>query len=229
MNIKLFIGVCRMTAKNLFLLGSMVFLLSACGGSDETAQQDSEQLPVEQVTPTPSATPINLTGITGDSVVTKTQVSGAVASSRGVVGTTVANSQATITLSQINEVIQGNITFLLSVSDPDGISAVNLVLPSVNKSLALCTQACGTDFEQSVIGLSPYFYGVDPGDLRLEIWITDNLNNQALADAVTANWQPYQIEGTTAQRDGQTINLAWKENENLNVCPSHCAVVPSIW
>ena len=216
MNIKLFIGVCRMTAKNLFLLGSMVFLLSACGGSDETAQQDSEQLPVEQVTPTPSATPINLTGITGNSVVTKTQVSGAVASSRGVVGTTVANSQATITLSQINEVIQGNITFLLSVSDPDGISAVNLVLPSVNKSLALCTQACGTDFEQSVIGLSPYFYGVDPGDLRLEIWITDSLNNQVLADAVTANWQPYQIEGTTAQRDGQTINLAWKENENLN-------------
>ena len=216
MNIKLFIGVCRMTAKNLFLLGSMVFLLSACGGSDETAQQDSEQLPVEQVTPTPSATPINLTGITGNSVVTKTQVSGAVASSRGVVGTTVANSQATITLSQINEVIQGNITFLLSVSDPDGISAVNLVLPSVNKSLALCTQACGTDFEQPVIGLSPYFYGVDPGDLRLEIWITDSLNNQVLADAVTANWQPYQIEGTTAQRDGQTINLAWKENENLN-------------
>ncbi len=216
MNIKLFIGVCRMTAKSLFLLGSMVFLLSACGGSDETAQEDSEQLPVEQVTPSPSATPINLTGITGDSVVTKTQVSGAVASSRGVVGTTVANSQATITLSQINEVIQGNITFLLSVSDPDGISAVNLVLPSVNKSLALCTQACGTDFEQSVIGLSPYFYGVDPGDLRLEIWITDSLNNQVLADAVTANWQPYQIEGTTAQRDGQTINLAWQENENLN-------------
>jgi len=216
LNIKLFIGVCRMTAKNLFLLGSMVFLLSACGGSDETAQQDSEQLPVEQVTPTPSATPINLTGITGNSVVTKTQVSGAVASSRGVVGTTVANSQATITLSQISEVIQGNITFLLSVSDPDGISAVNLVLPSVNKSLALCTQACGTDFEQPVIGLSPYFYGVDPGDLRLEIWITDSLNNQVLADAVTANWQPYQIEGTTAQRDGQTINLAWKENENLN-------------
>ena len=216
MNIKLFIGVCRMTAKSLFLLGSMVFLLSACGGSDETAQQDSEQLPVEQVTPSPSATPINLTGITGDSVVTKTQVSGAVASSRGVVGTTVANSQATITLSQTNEVIQGNITFLLSVSDPDGISAVNLVLPSVNKSLALCTQACGTDFEQSVIGLSPYFYGVDPGDLRLEIWITDSLNNQVLADAVTANWQPYQIEGTTAQRDGQTIKLAWQENENLN-------------
>ncbi|KYL33222.1 hypothetical protein A2I98_14425 [Pseudoalteromonas agarivorans] len=194
----------------------MVFLLSACGGSDETAQEDLEQLPVEQVTPTPSATPINLTGITGESVVTKTQVSGAVASSRGVVGTTVANSQATITLSQTNEVIQGNITFLLSVSDPDGISAVNLVLPSVNKSLALCTQACGTDFEQSVIGLSPYFYGVDPGDLRLEIWITDSLNNQVLADAVTANWQPYQIEGTTAQRDGQTINLAWQENENLN-------------
>ncbi|TMO79727.1 hypothetical protein CWC16_11220 [Pseudoalteromonas sp. S3776] len=205
-----------MTAKNLFLLGLMVFLLSACGGSDETAQQNSEQLPVEQVTPTPSATPINLTGIAGNSVVTKTQVSGAVASSRGVVGTTVANSQATITLSQVNEVIQGNITFLLSVSDPDGISAVNLVLPSVNKSLALCTQACGTAFEQSVIGLSPYFYGVEPGDLRLEIWITDNLNNQVLADAVTTNWQPYQIEGISAQRDGQSINLSWQANDNLN-------------
>ena len=216
MNTKLFIGVCRMTAKNLFLLGLMVFLLSACGGSDETAQQNSEQLPVEQVTPPPSATPINLTGIAGNSVVTKTQVSGAVASSRGVVGTTVANSQATITLSQVNEVIQGNITFLLSVSDPDGISAVNLVLPSVNKSLALCSQACGTAFEQSVIGLSPYFYGVEPGDLRLEIWITDNLNNQVLADAVTTNWQPYQIEGISAQRDGQSINLSWQANDNLN-------------
>ncbi|KPZ52489.1 Ig-like domain-containing protein [Pseudoalteromonas sp. P1-25] len=205
-----------MTAKNLFLLGLMVFLLSACGGSDETAQQNSEQLPVEQVTPTPSATPINLTGIAGNSIVTKTQVSGAVASSRGVVGTTVANSQATITLSQVNEVIQGNITFLLSVSDPDGISAVNLVLPSVNKSLALCTQACGTAFEQSVIGLSPYFYGVESGDLRLEIWITDSLNNQVLADAVTTNWQPYQIEGISAQRDGQSINLSWQANDNLN-------------
>ncbi|BED87955.1 hypothetical protein PspMM1_04230 [Pseudoalteromonas sp. MM1] len=205
-----------MTAKNLFLLGSMVFLLSACGGSEEASQQASEQLPVELVTPPSSASPINLTGVTGNSIVTKTQVSGAVASSRGVVGTTVANSQATITLSQTNEVIQGNITFLLSVSDPDGINAVNLVLPSVNKSLALCTQTCGTNFEQSVIGLNPYFYGVDPGDLRLEIWITDSLNNQVLADAVTVNWQPYQIVGATAQRDGQTINLAWQENENLN-------------
>jgi len=205
-----------MIAKNLFLLTLLVFLLSACGGADETAQQVSEQPPVEQVTPTPSTTPLNLTGITANSVVTKTQISGAVASSRGVVGTTVANSQATITLSQVNEVIQGNITFLLDVSDPDEISSVDLVLPSVNKSLALCTESCGTRFEQSVIGLSPYFYGIEPGDLRLEIWVTDSLNNKVLADAVTANWRPYQIEGATAQRDGQSINLSWQANENIN-------------
>ncbi len=206
-----------MTAKNPFLLGLMVFLLSACGGSsEEAAQQESVPTPEGQESPTPSTNTINLTGVTGETITTKVLVSGAVSTNRGVVGSNVANSQATITLSQINEVIQGNITFLLGVSDPDGINAVNLVLPSVNKSLPICTQECGTNFEQSVIGLSPYFYGIDAGDLRLEIWITDNLNNQVLADAITVSWQPYKIEGTTAQRDEQSINLSWQANENLN-------------
>ncbi|TMP05576.1 hypothetical protein CWC11_09600 [Pseudoalteromonas sp. S3178] len=206
-----------MTAKNPFLLGLMVFLLSACGGSsEEAAQQESVPTPEGQESPTPSINTINLTGVTGETITTKVLVSGAVSTNRGVVGSNVANSQATITLSQLNEIIQGNITFLLGVSDPDGIDAVNLVLPSVNKSLPICTQECGTDFEQSVIGLSPYFYGIDAGDLRLEIWITDNLNNQVLADAITVSWQPYKIEGTTAQRDEQNINLSWQENENLN-------------
>ncbi|MEG3756670.1 Ig-like domain-containing protein [Pseudoalteromonas carrageenovora] len=206
-----------MTAKNPFLLGLMVFLLSACGGSsEEAAQQESVPTPEGQESPTPSTNTINLTGVTGETITTKVLVSGAVSTNRGVVGSNVANSQATITLSQINEVIQGNITFLLGVSDPDGINAVNLVLPSVNKSLPICTQECGTNFEQSVIGLSPYFYGIDAGDLRLEIWITDSLNNQVLADAITVSWQPYKIEGTTAQRDEQSINLSWQANENLN-------------
>ncbi|MBQ4799501.1 tandem-95 repeat protein [Pseudoalteromonas sp. MMG006] len=206
-----------MTAKNLFLHGLMVFLLSACGGSSEEAsQQESVSTPVELDSPSSLANTINLAGVTGETITTKVQVSGAVAASRGVVGSAIANSQATITLSQIDEIIQGNITFLLSVSDPDGINAVNLVLPSVSKSLPICTQECGTDFEQSVIGLSPYFYGIDAGDLRLEIWITDSLNNQVLADAITFSWQPYKIEGTTVQRDNQTINLSWQANENLN-------------
>jgi len=206
-----------MTAKNPFLLGLMVFLLSACGGSsEEAAQQESVPTPEGQESPPPSTNTINLTGVTGETITTKVLVSGAVSTNRGVVGSNVANSQASITLSQINEVIQGNITFLLGVSDPDGINAVNLVLPSVNKSLPICTQECGTNLEQSVIGLSPYFYGIDAGDLRLEIWITDSLNNQVLADAITVSWQPYKIEGTTAQRDEQSINLSWQANENLN-------------
>ncbi|MEL0633109.1 Ig-like domain-containing protein [Pseudoalteromonas carrageenovora] len=206
-----------MTAKNLFLHSLMVFLLSACGGSsEETSQQESVSTPVELDSSAPLTDTVNLAGVTGQTITTKVQVSGAVASNRGVVGSAIANSQATITLSQVDEIIQGNITFLLSVSDPDGINAVNLVLPSVSKSLPICTQECGTDFEQSVIGLSPYFYGIDAGDLRLEIWITDSLNNQVLADAITISWQPYKIEGTTVQRDNQTINLSWQANENLN-------------
>ncbi|WP_166419768.1 Ig-like domain-containing protein [Pseudoalteromonas sp. Z1A8] len=205
-----------MTAKNLFLLGSMVFLLSACGGSEETSQQELVSSPIGKAPSTSPAGTLNLSGVIGETITTKTQVSGAISSSRGIVGSATANAQATISLSQPNEVIQGNITFLLAVSDPDGINAVNLVLPSVNKSLAICTQECGTNFEQSIIGLSPYFYGLNAGDLRLEIWITDSLSNQVLADAITVSWQPYQIEGVTAQRDGQTINLSWQANENLN-------------
>ncbi|MBH0025423.1 tandem-95 repeat protein [Pseudoalteromonas sp. SWN29] len=205
-----------MTAKNLFLLGSMVFLLSACGGSEETSQQELVSSPIGKAPSTSPAGTLNLSGVIGETITTKTQVSGAISSSRGIVGSATANAQATITLSQPNKVIQGNITFLLAVSDPDGINAVNLVLPSVNKSLAICTQECGTNFEQSIIGLSPYFYGLNAGDVRLEIWITDSLSNQVLADAITVSWQPYQIEGVTAQRDGQTINLSWQANENLN-------------
>ncbi|WP_350547201.1 hypothetical protein, partial [Pseudoalteromonas sp. 5-MNA-CIBAN-0065] len=93
---------------------------------------------------------------------------------------------------------------------------VNLVLPSVNKSISLCSSDCGVDYEKSIIGLNPALYGATPGEIRLEIWITDTLNNQALADAITFNWQPYQIEGVTAQRDEDNINLSWQANPELN-------------
>ncbi|MBH0060067.1 tandem-95 repeat protein [Pseudoalteromonas sp. NZS71] len=205
-----------MTAKNIFLLGSMVFLLSACGGSEESPAQETIQSPTaEVVTPTVTSY-INLAGVIASNQTKNTKVLGAVTSSRGVVGSSIANTRANIVFSQTNETVQGNVSFLLEASDTDGIAEVNLVLPSVNKSISLCSSDCGFDYEKSIIGLSPALYGVTPGEIRLEIWITDTLNNQVLADAITFNWQPYQIEGVTAQRDEDNINLSWQANPELN-------------
>ncbi|MDN3384151.1 Ig-like domain-containing protein [Pseudoalteromonas sp. APC 3358] len=205
-----------MTAKNIFLLGSMVFLLSACGGSEESPAQETIQSPTaEVVTPTVTSY-INLAGVIASNQTKNTKVLGAVTSSRGVVGSSIANTRANIVFSQTNETVQGNVSFLLEASDTDGIAEVNLVLPSVNKSISLCSSDCGFDYEKSIIGLSPALYGVTPGEIRLEIWITDTLNNQVLADAITFNWQPYQIEGVTAQRDEDNINLSWQANSELN-------------
>ncbi|MEI8654115.1 Ig-like domain-containing protein [Pseudoalteromonas sp. Hal273] len=205
-----------MTAKNLFLLGSMLFLLSACGGSEESPTQEAIQSPTAEVIPPTVTSYINLAGVIASNQTKSTKVLGAVTSSRGVVGTSLANTRADIVFSQTNDTVQGNVSFLLEASDTDGIAEVNLVLPSVNKSISLCSLDCGFDYEKSIIGLSPALYGVTPGEIRLEIWITDTLNNQVLADAITFNWQPYQIEGVTAQRDEDNINLSWQANSELN-------------
>ncbi|MEZ7490620.1 Ig-like domain-containing protein [Pseudoalteromonas distincta] len=205
-----------MTAKNLFLLGSMVFLLSACGGSEESPTQETIQSPTAEVVPPTVTSYINLAGVIASNQTKSTKVLGAVTSSRGVVGASLANTRANIVLSQTNDTVQGNVSFLLEASDTDGIAEVNLVLPSVNKSISLCSSDCGVGYEKSIIGLSPALYGVTPGEIRLEIWITDTLNNQVLADAITFNWQPYQIEGVTAQRDEDNINLSWQANPELN-------------
>ncbi|EGI74674.1 hypothetical protein PH505_ae00740 [Pseudoalteromonas distincta] len=205
-----------MTAKNIFLLGSMVFLLSACGGSEESPTQEAIQSPKAEVIPPTVTNYINLAGVIASNQTKSTKVLGAVTSSRGVVGASLANTRANIVFSQTNDTVQGNVSFLLEASDTDGIAEVNLVLPSVNKSISLCSFDCGVDYEKSIIGLNPALYGVIPGEIRLEIWITDTLNNQALADAITFNWQPYQIEGVTAQRDEDNINLSWQANPELN-------------
>ena len=205
-----------MTAKNIFLLGSMVFLLSACGGSEESPAQETIQSPTAEVVPPTVTSYINLAGVIASNQTKSTKVLGAVTSSRGVVGASLANTRANIVFPQTNDTVQGNVSFLLEASDTDGIAEVNLVLPSVNKSISLCSSDCGVGYEKSIIGLSPALYGVIPGEIRLEIWITDTLNNQVLADAITFNWQPYQIEGVTAQRDEDNINLSWQANPELN-------------
>ncbi|KAF7779283.1 hypothetical protein PMAN_a0142 [Pseudoalteromonas marina] len=216
-----------MTAKKHLLLGSMMFALSACGGSDEQQPQASAQAPTSTVNPPAVASYVNLVGVLASNKTTQIQILGENTVSRGAVGSAIANSQATIGFTQ-TETVQGNVSFLLSARDPDGISEINLVLPSVNKSLPICSSDCGNEYERSVIGLSPSIYGASAGELRLEIWITDTLQNQVLADAITFSWQPHQIVGVTAQREDQGINLAWQANNELNRYNVYIATQPGV-
>ncbi|WP_277053958.1 Ig-like domain-containing protein [Pseudoalteromonas marina] len=216
-----------MTAKKHLLLGSMMFALSACGGSDEQQPQASTQAPTATVNPPAVASYVNLAGVLASNKKTRIQVLGENTASRGAVGSAIANSQATIGFTQ-TETVQGNVSFLLNARDPDGISEINLVLPSVNKSLPICSSDCGNEYERSVIGLSPSIYGASAGELRLEIWITDTLQNQVLADAITFSWQPHQIVGVTAQREDQGINLTWQANTELNRYNVYIATQPGV-
>jgi len=216
-----------MTAKKHLLLGSMMFALSACGGSDEQQPQASTQAPTATVNPPAVASYVNLAGVLASNKKTQIQVLGENTASRGAVGSAIANSQATIGFTQ-TETVQGNVSFLLNARDPDGISEINLVLPGVNKSLPICSSDCGNEYERSVIGLSPSIYGVSAGELRLEIWITDTLQNQVLADAITFSWQPHQIVGVTAQREDQGINLTWQANTELNRYNIYIATQPGV-
>ncbi|MDP2485964.1 Ig-like domain-containing protein [Pseudoalteromonas marina] len=216
-----------MTAKKHFLLGSMMFALSACGGSDGQQPQASAQAPTSTVNPPAVASYVNLAGVLASNKTTQIQILGENTASRGAVGSAIANSQATIGFTQ-TETVQGNVSFLLNARDPDGISEINLVLPGVNKSLPICSSDCGNEYERSVIGLSPSIYGVSAGELRLEIWITDTLQNQVLADAITFSWQPHQIVGVTAQREDQGINLAWQANNELNRYNVYIATQPGV-
>ena len=216
-----------MTAKKHLLLGSMMFALSACGGSDEQQPQASAQAPTSTVNPPAVASFVNLAGVLASNKTTQIQILGENTASRGAVGSAIANSQATIGFTQ-TETVQGNVSFLLNARDPDGISEINLVLPSVNKSLPICSSDCGNEYERSVIGLSPSIYGVSAGELRLEIWITDTLQNQVLADAITFSWQPHQIVGVTAQREDQGINLTWQANTELNRYNVYIATQPGV-
>ena len=212
-----------MTAKKHLLLGSMMFALSACGGSDE----QQPQAPTSSVNPPAVASYVNLAGVLASNKTTQIQILGENTASRGAVGSAIANSQATIGFTQ-TETVQGNVSFLLNARDPDGISEINLVLPGVNKSLPICSSNCGIEYERSVIGLSPSMYGVSAGDLRLEIWITDTLQNQVLTDAITFSWQPHQIEEITAQREAQNINLTWQANTELNRYNVYIATQPGV-
>ena len=216
-----------MTAKKHFLLGSMMFALSACGGSDEQQPQASAQAPTSTVNPPAVASYVNLAGVLASNKTTEIQILGENTASRGAVGSAIANSQATIGFTQ-TETVQGNVSFLLNARDPDGISEINLVLPSVNKSLPICSSDCGNEYERSIIGLSPSIYGASAGELRLEIWITDTLQNQVLADAITFSWQPHQIVGVTAQREDQGINLTWQANTELNRYNVYIASQPGV-
>ena len=216
-----------MTAKKHLLLGSMMFALSACGGSDEQQPQASTQAPTSTVNPPAVASYVNLAGVLASNKTTQIQILGENTASRGAVGSAIANSQATIGFTQA-ETVQGNVSFLLNARDPDGISEINLVLPSVNKSLPICSSDCGNEYERSVIGLSPSIYGASAGELRLEIWITDTLQNQVLADAITFSWQPHQIVGVTAQREDQGINLTWQANTELNRYNVYIATQPGV-
>ncbi|MBQ4834213.1 tandem-95 repeat protein, partial [Pseudoalteromonas sp. MMG010] len=212
-----------MVAKNLLLLSSMVFLLSACGGSESeettniTAATSSDTINSNsQNVALPSSETIDLTDALATTSIAKLTASGSAVANLVSLNNDVTNAEASLSFSQTSEITQGNVTFLLAVSDEDGINNVDLVLANVNKSIALCNENCGSSFEKSVIGLSPYIYGEVSGSVRIEIWVTDLLNNTVLANTATLNWQPYSISGVTATRDTTSINLSWQENTNVN-------------
>lgn len=199
-----------MLSKKILIVSVCVFMLNACGGGGADTNNASDETTITELSIIDNQ--IDLSGVIANNITPKTNVSSIVSSTN----INFTNAQAEITLLKSSVIVEGNITFLLEASDDDGISEINLVLSNVDKVIALCSQDCGVNFDRTIIGLNPYFYGEQAGDVQLEIWLTDNLGNQVLTESILVSWQPHKITGVTATRDAQTINITWQANSELN-------------
>ncbi|MFP3428066.1 hypothetical protein, partial [Pseudoalteromonas sp. SIMBA_162] len=77
-------------------------------GSDEQQPQASTQAPTATVNPPAVASYVDLAGVLASNKTTQIQILGENTVSRGAVGASIANSQATIVFTQ-TETIQGNV------------------------------------------------------------------------------------------------------------------------
>ncbi len=140
----------------------------------------------------------------------------------------VGNSTANYRFPRSGESISGNLTIAVDVADPDGIARVLVGFTGSERALVLCATNCGNTFSQTVTGVNPRTFGMEPGSLRLELWLEDQLGNRVMFDARDIEWLPAAISGVSTSRTETTLAVSWSANSTARRYNLYIAEQPDI-
>ena len=188
-----------------------LLLLTACGGDSQ--ETTSVSLPASTVIETVN---LDLTGQSGSSLLLTQQVQGSAKVGRTAVNSSFSNAIGTLRHANSGTSVQGNLTLGVTAADSDELTKVSIYLPSVNKTLTLCSGSCAPNYQATITGFSPQLAGVPSGALRIELVVDDGAGNSVVVDALNLNWQPLQISAINATRENDVIAISWSGNSNLN-------------
>lgn len=116
-----------------------------------------------------------------------------------------------------NSQANGPLLFSIQAADADGLARVFVRFQPGAKDLELCPAlrpCAGTVFQATTGSVDPAAFGVSPGSLTLQLWVTDNSGNNSMVASNQMNWQPPANSGLQVRRssDGRQIDLSWQQN-----------------
>ncbi len=209
-----------------FLVG-----LVGCGGSSGSKEVDNappKQDPESEIIIPGPMTSVSLAGKKGVSADKRLLVNGQVVAERSVVNNSFSNATGSIRNSVGSATVVGNLTLGFTASDIDGIKDISFYLPNVSRWFTLCSNNCPENSLITVTGFNPQLAGETAGDLRIELIVSDQLDNQTLVDAVAINWQPIEISSISANRADGLITLDWSGSSSINRYNIYAATEPGI-
>ncbi|WP_077337870.1 Ig-like domain-containing protein [Pseudocolwellia agarivorans] len=199
-------------------------LLAGCGSEGSVSNEISQSpITVDPSTPeVPSPiidtnnNSISLAGIQGKNQIQIQKVKGITKPQNAIVDAEFSNAKGDFVYKDNTSSVAGNLTFAINVEEPDQITDISLYLPSVEQTISVCSNNCGTTFNRTLTGFNPQLSGVQAGNLRIELFVTDSAQNTAMLDAISIDWSPIEITGISATRSEDKITVNWQGGSSLN-------------
>ena len=129
--------------------------------------------------------------------------------------------------------VSGNLVLSVQAQDADGLARVYVSFGQNARALELCqsAQQCqGNSFNATRTNIDPAVYGVSPGTLNLQLWVTDSSGVSSAVATNTLTWQPTGRSNLTIARsaDGTGINVSWSANPAVLRYNLYLASVPGV-
>ncbi len=113
-----------------------------------------------------------------------------------------------------NSPVAGPMLLSVQAQDSDGLARVYVSFNDSRQYLDLCqsAQQCqGNNFVTTRTNINLADFAVRPGQLNLQLWVTDSAGVSTAVSSVSVNWQPTSLSNLTVQRSigGEQINVSW--------------------
>ncbi|XQW85201.1 Ig-like domain-containing protein [Thalassotalea piscium] len=197
---------------------TLTLLTSLLGCGESSDSQVVEQNPIIEdpvVIPPSSINAVSLLSDAGKTEKNKIKVAGKTVTSRAIVNDSFSNATGAIVSAIGSASISGNLTLGVKATDPEGIKSIALYLTNTNRIFNLCSGNCAEDSLITITGFNPQLAGEQAGNLRIELLVSDMLDNQTIADAININWQPLEISSVSISRENGTISLNWTGESSI--------------